>query len=120
MKHLLKKLNITIDAAINLEVPTEVILDRLTTRRTCSNSSCQEIYNVKSKPPTEDGKCKKCGSPVVQRDDETDEAIKKRLDTYNEKTAPLIDFYKNEGILLNVSATSSDVVFKAIKEAIKK
>lgn len=120
LKKLLDKLKITIDAAVNLEVPTEVIMDRLTTRRTCSNPSCQEIYNIKSKPPTEDGKCKKCGSPVIRRDDETEEAIKKRLDTYNEKTAPLIDFYKNEGILLNVSATSSDVVFKTVKEAIKK
>lgn len=120
LKHLLNKLKITIEAAVNLEVPTEVILDRLTTRRTCSNSSCQEIYNIKSKPPTEDGKCKKCGSPVVQRDDETEEAIKKRLDTYNEKTAPLINFYKNEGILLNVTAISSDIVFNTVKEAIKK
>lgn len=119
LKVLLKKLKISIDAAVNLEVPTEVILDRLTTRRTCSNPSCQEIYNIKSKPPTEDGKCKKCGSPVVQRDDETEEAIKKRLDTYNEKTAPLIDFYRNEGILLSIAATSSELVFNAIKEAIK-
>ena len=119
LKVLLKKLKISIDATVNLEVPTEVILDRLTTRRTCSNPSCQEIYNIKSKPPTEDGKCKKCGSPVVQRDDETEEAIKKRLDTYNEKTAPLIDFYRNEGILLSIAATSSELVFNAIKEAIK-
>lgn len=119
LKVLLKKLKISIDAAVNLEVPTEVILDRLTTRRTCSNPSCQEIYNIKSKPPTEDGKCKKCSSPVVQRDDETEEAIKKRLDTYNEKTAPLIDFYRNEGILLSIAATSSELVFNAIKEAIK-
>ena len=119
LKVLLKKLKISIDAAVNLEVPTEVILDRLTTRRTCSNPSCQEIYNIKSKPPTEDGKCRKCGSPVVQRDDETEEAIKKRLDTYNEKTAPLIDFYRNEGILLSIAATSSELVFNAIKEAIK-
>jgi adenylate kinase len=119
LKTILDKLKITLDVVVNLDVPTDVILDRLTTRRTCSNPSCQEIYNIKSKPPTEDGKCKKCGASVVQRDDETEEAITKRLDTYNEKTAPLINFYQNERLLLNVTAISSDTVFNAVKDAIK-
>ena len=67
-------------------------------------------------PPKVEGKCDKCGSPVVQRADETEEAISKRLDTYNEKTAPLIGFYKNEGMLFDVNATSSDTVVAAIKQ----
>jgi adenylate kinase len=92
-----------------------VILDRLTTRRTCSNTDCQAIYNVKSNPPKVEGVCDKCGSPVIQREDETEEAISHRLDTYNEKTAPLVDFYKNEGLLMTVNATSSDAVIDAIK-----
>jgi len=115
LKGMLGKLNIKLDAAVNLDVPREVILDRLTTRRTCANSSCQEIYNVKSKPTQVEGKCDKCGSPVIQRDDETEEAIGKRLDTYNEKTAPLANFYRNEGMLMDVNATSSDTVVTAIK-----
>ena len=119
LKKLLKKLGITLNIAVNLDVPREVILDRLTTRRTCSNSACQEIYNIKSKPPTEDGKCMKCGSPVVQRDDETEEAISKRLETYNDKTVPLIGFYENEGLLKSVTAISSDKVCEEIKGALK-
>lgn len=115
LKGMLAKLNIKLDAAVNLDVPREVILDRLTTRRTCSNSACQEIYNVKSKPTKVEGKCDKCGSPVIQRDDETEEAISKRLDTYNEKTAPLADFYRKEGMLMDVNATSSDTVVAAIR-----
>ena len=67
LKDLLKKLKLKLDLVVNLDVPREVILDRLTTRRTCSNPDCQEIYNIKSKPPTPDGKCKKCGWKVVQR-----------------------------------------------------
>ena len=102
--------------AVEIDVPRDVILDRLTTRRTCSNSDCQAIYNVKSNPPKVEGVCDKCGSPVVQRDDETEEAISHRLDTYNEKTAPLVDFYRNEGLLMTVNATSSDAVISAIKE----
>ena len=115
LKEMLNKLDIQLDAAINLDVPREVILDRLTTRRTCSNSACQEIYNTKSKPTKEEGICDKCGSPVIQRDDETEEAISKRLDTFNEQTAPLVGYYEGEGQLLNVNATSSDVVVDAIK-----
>jgi adenylate kinase len=115
LQGMLAKLNIKLDFAVNLDVPREVILDRLTTRRTCSNSACQEIYNVKSKPTKVEGKCDKCGSPVIQRDDETEEAISKRLDTYNEKTAPLADFYRKAGLLLDINATSSDTVVATIK-----
>ena len=116
LKQLLAKLSIELDFAVNLDVPRDVILDRLTTRRTCSNSDCAEIYNVKSKPPSVEGVCDICGSPVIQRDDETEEAISKRLDTFNEQTAPLVDFYTKEEMLLNVNATSSDAVVEAIKE----
>ena len=116
LKELLAKLNISLDFVVSLDVPREVILDRLTTRRTCSNSNCQAIYNIKSMPPKVEGVCDKCGSPVVQRDDETEEAISKRLDTYNEKTAPLVSFYEKEGNMLSVNATSSDTVVAAIKD----
>jgi len=120
LKDLLKKLKLNLDLVVNLDVPREVILDRLTTRRTCSNPDCQEIYNIKSKPPTADGKCKKCGWKVVQRADETEEAISKRLLTYNEKTSPLIDYYKKEGSLKSISSTSSEEIVAGITKAIKK
>jgi len=119
LKKLLTKLNMKLDAVINIDVPKEVILDRLTTRRTCSNPDCQEIYNIKSKPPSPDGKCLKCGSPAVQRADETVAAITKRLETYNEKTAPLIDFYAKEGLLKTIASLSSDEIVSQIKEAVK-
>lgn len=116
LKQLLARLGIQLDMVVNIDVPREVILERLTTRRTCSNPQCQEIYNIKSKPPKKEGVCDKCGSPVVQRADETEEAISKRLDTYNEKTAPLIGYYEKEGLLLNVRATDSDTVVEAIRK----
>lgn len=115
LKELLARLNIELDMAVDIEVPREVILDRLTTRRTCSNSDCQAIYNVKSNPPKQEGVCDKCGSPVIQREDETEEAISHRLETYNEKTAPLIGFYDKEGLLLTVNTSSSTEVIDAIK-----
>jgi len=118
LKKLLGKLKLKLDLVANLDVPREVVLDRLTTRRTCSNQDCQEIYNVKSKPASADGKCLKCGSPVVQRADETEEAITIRLETYNQKTAPLTAFYQKEGLLKNVSSLSSEQAVKDITQAI--
>ncbi|MCU7960916.1 MAG: adenylate kinase [gamma proteobacterium symbiont of Bathyaustriella thionipta] len=114
LKLLLARIGDELDFAVNIDVPRDVILDRLTTRRTCSD--CGAIYNVKSNPPKVEGKCDKCGGPVVQRDDETEEAISNRLAVYNEKTAPLIGFYEKEGMLLTVTATSSDAVISAIQE----
>jgi len=116
LKAMLEKLNIKLDMAVNIDVPRSVILDRLTTRRTCSNSECQEIYNIKSKPSKVDGVCDLCGSPTIQRDDETEEAISKRLDTYDEMTAPLAGYYEKEGLLITADATSSDNVVNAIKD----
>jgi adenylate kinase len=115
LKILMEKLNIKLDFVVNLEVPRDVILDRLTTRRTCSNSDCQEIYNIKSNPPNADGTCKKCGSPTIQRDDETEEAINFRLETYQQKTSPLINFYEKEGLLKNFESISSKDTVDAVK-----
>jgi len=114
LKVLLTDLGIKLDAAVNLDVPRDVILDRLTTRRTCID--CGAIYNVKSAPTKVEGVCDKCKGKVVQRDDETEEAISNRLDVYNEKTAPLVDFYRRGGLLMDVAATSSEAVVTAIRE----
>lgn len=116
LKELLVKLDITLDMAVNIDVPRDVILDRLCTRRTCENSDCQAIYNVKSSPSKKEGICDKCGSAIIQRDDETEEAISHRLATYNDKTAPLIGFYEKEGLLKTVTGTSSDTVVRDIKQ----
>ena len=117
LKVLLEKMGETLDCVVNIDVPTDVILDRLTTRRTCSD--CGAIYNVKSNPTKEEGKCDSCGGPVVQRDDETEEAISNRLNVYNDQTAPLIGFYGNDGdLMLTVDATSSDAVIEAIQAKI--
>jgi adenylate kinase len=116
LTELLKKLGITLDMVASIDVPRDVIFDRLCTRRTCSNPSCQAIYNIKSNPTKVEGICDKCGSPAIQREDETQEAIAHRLDTYNEKTAPLAGFYEKAGLLKSIVGTSSDVVVDAIKK----
>jgi len=113
---LLENMGEELDAVVNIDVPRDVILDRLTTRRTCED--CGAIYNVKSNPTKVEGTCDACGGSVVQRDDETEEAISNRLDVFNEQTAPLAGYYEKKGQLLTVDATSSDAVIDAIKAKI--
>jgi len=118
LTELLNKLDLKLDFVVNLEIGKDVVLDRLTTRRTCTNSECQTIYNTKSNPTKVDGICDKCGSPAIQRSDETEEAILNRLETYNKSTAPLIDYYENKGTLKRVEALTSDVVVKEVTSAL--
>jgi adenylate kinase len=113
LKALLAKLGEKLNCALELDIPREVIIDRLTTRRTCTN--CGAIYNIKSKPPRVEGVCDVCGSKIVQRDDETEEAIENRLQVYKEQTAPLVDFYRDDGLLVSVTASDLELVMEAIK-----
>jgi adenylate kinase len=113
LKQLLDKMGEKLDCALELDIARDVIIDRLSTRRTCTK--CGEIYNVKSKPSKVEGICDVCGGDIVQRDDETEEAILNRLEVYAEQTAPLIGFYRDEGLLLTIQGSDSDQVLAALK-----
>ncbi len=115
---LLQKLNIQLDAVVNLEVPEDIIVQRLTSRRTCSNPECQAIYNVISKPPQKEGVCDRCGSSLIQRDDETEEAINERLRTYREKTEPLIKYYSSRDCYMSVPSLDANEVFSEISRRV--
>jgi adenylate kinase len=114
LKKMLGKLGMNIDAIVNLEVPEDVIIRRLASRRTCSNPKCQAIYNIYTKPSRKEDVCDKCGSPTIQRDDETEEAIKQRLKTYEEKTAPLIEYYKHEPAFITAPSLKPEPAIDAI------
>ena len=88
-----------VDVAIDLVVPEEVVLERMSSRRVCS--SCGRVYSL-SQPPATDWICDSCGSAVVQRTDDTTEAIAKRLNTYATETQPTIDWYSEAGLLIAV------------------
>ena len=118
LKDILSRLGMSLDAVVNLEVPEDVIIRRLTSRRTCSNTECHAIYNIYTMPSKREGICDKCGSPIVQRDDETEEIIKKRLETYHEQTAPLIEYYRDDSIFLSVPALDAHEVYKEIVKVI--
>lgn len=87
-----------VDLVINLTTPREEIIERIMTRRVCPN--CKATYNIKLHPPKVEGICDKCGSKIIQRkDDSTEDAVNQRLEIYETKTAPVIEYYKNKGIL---------------------
>ena len=115
LERLAGELGVRIDFAVNLVVPRDLIMLRLTTRRTCSNPDCQAIYNLRSKPPKVEGRCDLCSAPVVQRADETEEAIAKRLDAYARQSAPLVDWYRARGLLFELDGVDSDAAADAIR-----
>ncbi|MEY2418999.1 MAG: adenylate kinase [Actinomycetota bacterium] len=107
---------IPLDMVIDLHIPTEEALQRLNGRRVCS--TCGAIYHV-SKPPKYDWTCDNCGGEVVQRDDDTDDAIRRRLELYEAETAPLIDYYFERGMLVTVDGLgSTDSVAERLTESI--
>ena len=111
----LTKIGQTMDYAIDVDVPDENIVNRMSGRRACLK--CGATYHIVSIPPKKEGICDTCGSELVIRDDDKPETVQKRLDVYHEQTQPLIDFYQKKGILKSVDGTQSmDEVFGAITE----
>lgn len=99
----LTKLGDAVDLAIDVEVPDENIVRRMSGRRACLK--CGATYHVEYIPPKKEGICDDCGKPLVQRDDDKEETVKKRLGVYHEQTQPLIDYYTKKGILKTVDGT---------------
>jgi adenylate kinase len=98
-----------LDLVINLDVPTDIVLDRIAGRRVCEN--CGTTYHVNA-PPKQDWTCDVCGGKVVQREDDTEEAVMRRLELYEEETLPIVDFYRRLDKLVVVDGTGSgDDVF---------
>lgn len=109
----LAKINEKMDYAIDVDVPDENIINRMSGRRACLN--CGATYHIVSIPTKVEGICDRCGNKVVLRDDDQPETVKKRLDVYHEQTQPLIDYYKKQNILKIVDGTQPmEDVFGAI------
>lgn len=109
----LKKLGDKIDYAVDVEVPDENIVNRMSGRRACVG--CGATYHVVFNPPKQEGICDRCGKELILRDDDKPETVQKRLTVYHEQTQPLIDYYKKQGALASVDGTKDmQEVFEAI------
>ncbi len=108
-----------VDRVLNLAVPEPLLLARLSTRLSCP--TCNAIYNTTTAPPKRAGRCDRCGGALVQRADETPQAIAERLRAYREKTAPLISYYRSRGLLTDVDGEGSpDAVHRRLLAALKR
>lgn len=89
---------------INIDVKPEILIERAVGRRVCK--SCGSTFHIKYNPPKEDGICDNCHEKLIQRDDDTENTVKTRIKVYFEQTAPLIDYYKAQDLLLNINGES--------------
>ena len=104
--------------AVYFDIDTKILVERIVNRRSCP--VCGEIYNLEFKPPKVEGHCDKDGAELVQRKDDTREVAQARFDTYFHETAPLIDYYKNKGVLRTIDANGTiDEVWERLLGVIK-
>lgn len=107
-----------LDAVVNLQVDRDELIRRLSARWICSE--CGEPYHVESKKPKEAGKCDVCGGDLVQREDDKPEAVRRRLQVYEEKTEPVLKYYRDRGLLRDVAGEGSvENVFAAAVNALE-
>jgi adenylate kinase len=113
--NLLESQDIELTAVFDYELPVEQIVIRLSGRRTCAG--CQAVYHVTTRPPNAAGLCDHCGGKLLQRDDDRPESIKVRMEAYQKSTKPLIDFYKQLGLLVTIAADgSSEEIYERTRQ----
>jgi adenylate kinase len=106
-----------IDLVLSIVVDFDALVERAVGRRTCPK--CSAVYHVKFNPPMNEGVCEKCGSKLIQRDDDKEETVRNRLKVYQEQTAPLIEYYRKKGKLVDIDGSGGiDAVYSQMVKAI--
>ncbi len=103
LDRMLSKRGIRVDRAVLFDISDEEVITRLTGRRSCPN--CGAVYHMKFNPPRRDEVCNRCGTKLLQREDDREEVVRRRLKVYREQTAPLVDYYRSKGILITLDAS---------------
>jgi len=117
---MLARMSQPLQLALLVDVDTEVLMKRLTGRRTCSNASCGAIYNIYFSAPKTQGKCDKCGSSLSHRSDDNESTVRSRLQVYEQQTSPLVTYYKAQGKLRTVRGVGSvNEIFKNVSDIIE-
>ncbi|MFB0544000.1 MAG: adenylate kinase [Candidatus Bathyarchaeia archaeon] len=112
---ILERLGVKLDCVLNILVGDEEIIRRLTTRRICPD--CGAIYNLRNKPPKREGVCDLCGGSLIQREDDKEEVIRRRLEVYKRQAEPILERYREKGLLRDIRG---DVGLQALPEEIKR
>ena len=106
-----------LDCVVYFNIPDEVVIERLTSRILCRK--CGKIYNRLYMPPKQEGVCDDCGGEIYQRTDDSEETAKNRLKVFHESTQPLIDFYRNAGLLMEMTATDKSEGLALLLEGLR-
>ncbi|MDI3481404.1 MAG: adenylate kinase [Tepidanaerobacteraceae bacterium] len=118
LEQILEKKGVHIDAVINILVQRETVIERFTGRRVCQ--VCGASYHIKYNPPKKPGVCDACGNKLITRHDDELETVKKRLEEYEQKTSPLIEFYKSRHLLIDIDGNKPiDEVNKSIVDVLR-
>ncbi|MFH0703276.1 MAG: adenylate kinase [bacterium] len=116
---ILTEINKEITIVINIDIPEDILVDRMAYRRICK--VCGEKYNLKFFPPKNDEKCDKCGNELMQRSDDSRENAVRRIETYKNETEPLIQYYNDRKVLKNIDGNRNiENIFEDIKNIDKK
>lgn len=110
LKDMLEKQNKKVDYVIQINIPDEDLIYRTVKRRICSNQDCGAIYNIEFKKSKKEGICDVCGSNLIQREDDNEETVKKRIETYHKRTEDLIKYYEEQGVLYKVNLKIEDML----------
>lgn len=114
---MLDQQNSKLDKVIYFKINPQILVDRLTGRRICTN--CGEIYHVQTKPSKEAGTCDLCGGSIVHRDDDKEQVIVERLKQFEKNTGPTIEYYRSSGVLVEIDGSMApETVFEHIKNVI--
>ncbi|CAL9481898.1 adenylate kinase [Streptomyces sp. enrichment culture] len=117
---LLQDEHMTLDAVLDLEVPEEEVVKRIAGRRICRNDS-SHVFHVTYSPPKQEGVCDVCGGELYQRDDDSEDTVRKRLEVYHTQTEPIIDYYKAQELVVTISSLGPvDEITQRALEALKR
>ncbi|MEV6803773.1 adenylate kinase [Streptomyces sp. NPDC051132] len=120
LDELLRTERITLDAVLDLEVPEDEVVKRIAGRRICRNDSAH-VFHVTYSPPKQEGVCDVCGGELYQRDDDSEDTVRKRLEVYHTQTEPIIDYYKAQGLVVTISSLGPvDEITQRALEALKR
>ncbi|MER6736389.1 adenylate kinase [Streptomyces puniciscabiei] len=120
LDELLETEGIKLDAVLDLEVPEDEVVKRIAGRRICRNDS-SHVFHVTYSPPKKEGVCDVCGGELYQRDDDSEDTVRTRLEIYHTKTEPIIDYYKAQGLVVTISALGPvDEITQRALEALKR
>ncbi|MFE9285591.1 adenylate kinase [Streptomyces olivaceus] len=120
LDELLETEDMKLDAVLDLEAPEDEVVKRIAGRRVCRNDSAH-VFHVTYTPPKREGVCDVCGGELYQRDDDSEETVRKRLEVYHTQTEPIIDYYKAQGLVATIAATGAvNEVTRRALEALKR